>query len=102
MNDGAVTEEIEASDDAEAIEKFNQKYQKLEDEKLSEATQNVDIFANPEFDYKITDITTLQPIDSGDVRAIDMNDILVGLDEALTERYQDADFVKLNSIFDFF
>lgn len=98
MNDGVVTDEIEAADDAEAIEKFNKKYQKLEDDKLSEATQNVDIFANPEFDYKIIDITNLQPIDSGDVRAIDMNDILVGLDEALTERYQDANFVKLNSI----
>lgn len=70
----------------------------LQDDNLNEATQNVDIFANPEFDYKITDITTLQPTDSGDVRAIDMNDILVGLDEALTERYQDENFVKLNSI----
>ena len=70
----------------------------LQDDNLNEATQNVDVFANPEFDYKITDITTLQPTDSGDVRAIDMNDILVGLDEALTERYQDANFVKLNSI----
>ena len=98
MNDGVVTDEIEAADDAEAIEKFNKKYQKLEDNNLNEATQNVDVFANPEFDYKITDITTLQPTDSGDVRAIDMNDILVGLDEALTERYQDENFVKLNSI----
>ena len=70
----------------------------LQDNNLNEATQNVDVFANPEFDYKITDITTLQPTDSGDVRAIDMNDILVGLDEALTERYQDENFVKLNSI----
>ena len=70
----------------------------LQDDNLNEATQNVDVFANPEFDYKITDITTLQPTDSGDVRAIDMNDILVGLDEALTERYQDENFVKLNSI----
>ena len=70
----------------------------LQDDNLNEATQSVDIFANPEFDYKITDITVLQPTDSGDVRAIDMNDILVGLDEALTERYQDENFVKLNSI----
>ena len=70
----------------------------LQDDNLNEATQNVDVFANPEFDYKITDITTLQPTDPGDVRAIDMNDILVGLDEALTERYQDENFVKLNSI----
>ena len=70
----------------------------LQDDNLNEATQNVDVFANPEFDYKITDITTLQPTDSGDVRAIDMNDILVGLDEALTERYQDENFIKLNSI----
>ena len=70
----------------------------LQDDNLNEATQNVDVFANPEFDYKITDITTLQPTDSGDVRAVDMNDILVGLDEALTERYQDENFVKLNSI----
>lgn len=97
MNDGAVTEEIQAADDNEAVEKFNQKYQKLEDDNLNEAEQSVDIFKNPEFDYKITDITVLQPTDSGDVRAIDMNDILVGLDEALTERYGNANAVTLNS-----
>ena len=97
MNDGAVTEEIQAADDNEAVEKFNQKYQKLEDDNLNEAEQSVDIFKNPEFDYKITDITVLQPTDSGDVRAIDMNDILVGLDEALTERYGNANTVTLNS-----
>ena len=168
MNDGIVTEEIQAADDNEAIKLFNQKYQKLEDDNLNEssfthindvwnalekcntvedmekvinevprkfgsfdievikdgtvaritntyeehddvqsdvvdfdllteAEQSVDIFKNPEFDYKITDITVLQPTDSGDVRAIDMNDILVGLDEALTERYGNANTVTLNS-----
>lgn len=97
MNDGVVTEEIQAADDNEAVEKFNQKYQKLEDDNLNEAEQSVDIFKNPEFDYKITDITVLQPTDSGDVRAIDMNDILVGLDEALTERFGNANTVTLNS-----
>ena len=97
MRDGVVTEEIEASNDNEAIEKFNQKYQKLEDDNLNEAEQSIDIFANPEFDYKITDITVLQPTDAGDVRAIDMNDILVGLDEALTARYNNPNYITLNS-----
>ena len=69
----------------------------LQDDNLNEAEQSIDIFKNPEFDYKITDITVLQPTDSGDVRAIDMNDILVGLDEALTERYGNANTVTLNS-----
>lgn len=168
MNDGIVTEEIQAADDNEAINLFNQKYQKLEDDNLNEssfthindvwnalekcntvedmekvinevprkfgsfdievikdgtvaritntyeehddvqsdvvdfdllteAEQSIDIFANPEFDYKITDITVLQPTDAGDVRAIDMNDILVGLDEALSRKFGDTNAVILNS-----
>lgn len=97
MKDGRAIERLEASDDDEAISLFNKKYQKLQDDGLNEAEQTIDIFANPEFDYKITDITTLQPTDAGDVRAIDMDDILVGLDESLTERYGNPDYIKLNS-----
>ena len=54
---------------------------------LHEAEETIDIFANPERDYKITDVTMLEPIDDGDVRAIDMQSILIGLDESLTEKY---------------
>ena len=97
MKDGRAVERLEASDDDKAISLFNKKYQKLQDDGLNEAEQTIDIFANPEFDYKITDITTLQPTDAGDVRAIDMDDILVGLDESLTERYGNPDYIKLNS-----
>ena len=97
MKDGRAIERLKASDDDEAISLFNKKYQKLQDDGLNEAEQTIDIFANPEFDYKITDITTLQPTDSGDVRAIDMDDILVGLDESLTERYGNPNYIKLNS-----
>lgn len=97
MKDGRAVERLNASSDDEAISLFNEKYQKLQDDGLNEAEQTIDIFANPEFDYKITDITTLQPTDAGDVRAIDMDDILVGLDESLTERYGNPDYIKLNS-----
>ena len=97
MKDGRAIERLNASSDDEAISLFNEKYQKLQDDGLNEAEQTIDIFANPEFDYKITDITTLQPTDAGDVRAIDMDDILVGLDESLTERYGNPDYIKLNS-----
>lgn len=97
MKDGRAIERLNASNDEEAISLFNKKYQKLQDDGLNEAEQTIDIFANPEFDYKITDITTLQPTDAGDVRAIDMDDILVGLDESLTERYGNPDYIKLNS-----
>ena len=54
---------------------------------LHEAEETIDIFVNPERDYKITDVTMLEPIDDGDVRAIDMQSILIGLDESLTEKY---------------
>lgn len=97
MKDGRAIERLEASNDDEAISLFNKKYQKLQDDGLNEAEQTIDIFANPEFDYKITDITTLQPTDAGDVRAIDMDDILVGLDESLTERYGNPNYINLNS-----
>ena len=50
---------------------------------LHEAEETIDIFANPERDYKITDVTMLEPIDYGDVIAIDMQSILIGLDETL-------------------
>ena len=54
---------------------------------LNEAEQTIDIFANPERDYKITDVTMLEPVDDGDVRAIDMQSILIGLDESLSRKY---------------
>lgn len=96
MNDGYPTGVIEADSDEEAIKKFYDRYKKLDDDNLKEYAQNLEIFQNPEFDYKITDITTLQPTYSGDVRALDMKDIIVGLDEALAKRYGSDDFVVLN------
>lgn len=54
---------------------------------LKEAEQAIDVFVNPERDYKITDVTMLEPVDDGDVRAIDMQSILIGLDESLSKKY---------------
>ena len=78
---------------------FNSDWKRImsADEKIEEAEQTVEIYQNPEFDYKITDITELQNTDAGDVRAIDMSDILVGLDEAFTLRYNDPNAVVINS-----
>ena len=76
----------------------NKKQDKIIDEADGyNQNQNVDIFKNPEFDYDILDITELDNIDDGDVRAIDMNTILNGLDESLTESYGDANYFDINS-----
>jgi len=79
------------SEEEEKKEDKNKKVKKSaceeEKEDLKEAEQTIDIFVNPERDYKITDVTMLEPIDDGDVRAIDMQSILIGLDESLTEKY---------------
>ncbi len=47
--------------------------------------QNVEIYQNPEIDYQILDITELDNVDSGDIRPIDMANIIGDLDESLTE-----------------
>ena len=95
-----VNEEVLEEPSEETEEEINNS--KIEEcdnkeDKIEEAEQTVEIFQNPEFDYKITDITELQNTDSGDVRAIDMSDILVGLDEAFTMRYKDPNAVIINS-----
>ena len=96
MNDGRAVERINASSDDEAINIFNNKYQKLQDKNIQEATQTIDIFQNPEFDYKITDITSLKNVSSGDVRPIDMNGIILGLDESLAKRYGSDKYVTFD------
>lgn len=96
MNDGRAVERIDASSDDEAINIFNSKYQKLQDKSIQEATQTIDIFQNPEFDYKITDITSLKNVSSGDVRPIDMNGIILGLDESLAKRYGSDKYVTFD------
>ena len=58
--------------------------------------QNVEIYQNPEFDYKISDITELENTDQGDVRAIDMFNILNDLEESLVERYGTENWGLLN------
>ena len=89
------SEETEEEINNSKIEECDNK--EVKEDKIEEAEQTIEIFQNPEFDYKITDITELQNTDSGDVRAIDMSDILVGLDEAFTMRYKDPNAVIINS-----
>jgi len=74
----------------------------LKDVKLEEAdgynqNQNVEIYQNPEFDYQILDITELDNTDTGDVRAIDMANILNDLDESLTEALGTNNWGEINS-----
>ena len=59
--------------------------------------QNVEIYQNPEFDYQILDITELDNTDTGDVRAIDMANILNDLDESLTEALGTNNWGEINS-----
>ena len=59
--------------------------------------QNVEIYQNPEFDYQILDITELDNIDTGDIRSIDMANILNDLDESLTEACGDETYFDINS-----
>ena len=59
--------------------------------------QNVEIYQNPEFDYQILDITELDNTDTGDVRAIDMANILNDLDESLTEAIGTNNWGEINS-----
>lgn len=41
----------------------------------------------PKRDYVITDITVLEPVGDGDVRAIDVQELLTKVDESLSEKY---------------
>lgn len=82
--DGNELEEPRAYIDVDGIKVYMDECMRIN---LHEAEEIIDIFANPERDYKITDVTMLEPIDDGDVRAIDMQSILIGLDESLTEKY---------------
>lgn len=41
----------------------------------------------PKRDYVITDITVLEPVGDGDVRAIDVQELLATIDESLSEKY---------------
>ena len=59
--------------------------------------QNVEIYQNPEFDYQILDITELDNVDTGDIRSIDMANILNDLDESLTEACGDETYFDINS-----
>ena len=59
--------------------------------------QNVEIYQNPEFDYQILDITEVDNTDTGDVRAIDMANILNDLDESLTEALGTNNWGEINS-----
>lgn len=94
--------EMNGTDYQEHIEKIKELEDKLSKLKLKEAdgynqNQNVEIYQNPEFDYQILDITELDNTDTGDVRAIDMANILNDLDESLTEAIGTNNWGEINS-----
>lgn len=93
-----LTAEEEAKYDMKPMEKLEDCDTKL----IQEAdgynqNQNVEIYQNPEFDYQILDITELDNTDTGDVRAIDMANILNDLDESLTEATGTNRWGEINS-----
>lgn len=65
-------------------------------ENAGDPNNTVEIYKNPEFDYKIMDITELDNVDVGDVRSIDMLSIINDLEESLTERYGTEKWGLLN------
>jgi len=94
--------EMNGADYQEHIKKIKELEDKLSKLKLKEAdgynqNQNVEIYQNPEFDYQILDITELDNTDTGDVRAIDMANIIADLDESLTESCGDPNYFNFNS-----
>ena len=96
--DKVLTPEEEAKYDMKPMEKLED----CDTKPIKEAdgynqNQNVEIYQNPEFDYQILDITELDNIDSGDVRAIDMANILNNLDESLTESCGNPYYYDINS-----
>ena len=93
--ESTVNEEVLEKKDEETEEEVNNS--KIEEADGYNQSQNVEVYQNPEFDYQILDITELDNVDSGDIRAIDMANILNDLDESLTEAYGDENYFRLNS-----
>ena len=93
--ESTVNEEVLEKKDEETEEELNNS--KIEEADGYNQSQNVEVYQNPEFDYQILDITELDNVDSGDIRAIDMANILNDLDESLTEAYGDENYFRLNS-----
>ena len=95
LEESTVNEEVLEKKDEETEEELNNS--KIEEADGYNQSQNVEVYQNPEFDYQILDITELDNVDSGDIRAIDMANILNDLDESLTEAYGDENYFRLNS-----
>lgn len=95
IEESTVNEEVLEKKDEETEEEVNNS--KIEEADGYNQSQNVEVYQNPEFDYQILDITELDNVDSGDIRAIDMANILNDLDESLTEAYGDENYFRLNS-----
>lgn len=95
IEESTVNEEVLEKKDKETEEEVNNS--KIEEADGYNQSQNVEVYQNPEFDYQILDITELDNVDSGDIRAIDMANILNDLDESLTEAYGDENYFRLNS-----
>lgn len=95
LEESTVNEEVLEKKDEETEEEVNNS--KIEEADGYNQSQNVEVYQNPEFDYQILDITELDNVDSGDIRAIDMANILNDLDESLTEAYGDENYFRLNS-----
>ncbi|MBO7614973.1 MAG: hypothetical protein J6T15_04695 [Bacilli bacterium] len=95
------TEETEEEEEViepseELIEPEEEEEEKLE-ENAGDPNSTVEIFKNPDYDYKITDITELDNVDVGDVRSIDMFSILNNLEEGLTAKYGTDKWGLLNT-----
>lgn len=110
LDESAVNEEVLEKKTEETEEEVNNskveecdKTKKKDKEKIEETAdgynqnQNVEIYQNPEFDYQILDITELDNTDTGDIRAIDMANILNDLDESLTEATGTNNWGEINS-----
>lgn len=93
-SDESEEEIIEPSE--ELIEPDEDDEDKLE-ENAGDPNSTVEIYKNPEFDYKISDVTELDNVDVGDVRSIDMFSILNDLEESLQERYGTENWGLLNT-----
>lgn len=90
-----INEEVLEKPSEENDEEINNS--KIEEADGYNQNQNVEIYQNPEFDYQILDITELDNVDTGDIRAIDMANILNDLDESLTEMFGTPYWGDMNS-----
>lgn len=61
---------------------------KIKEADIYNQNQNVEMYQNQEFDYQILDITELDNVDSGDIRTIDIVNLIADLDESLTESWE--------------